>query len=245
GKNSRSANMSRQNSRSTSISISRQNSRSTNAVISEHEDESDLLYTSPQLEFSVFLRSMEMENEHKDEQNVLENTDLQLVLDTSQSGDNNIVIQHTAPLSAYFNKADQKLLQQFRYKMDKLEHTLCSTCNECFLSIILVKKECRCCFTKKNLSKKFLAENNIDPGKVPEELQKLTEIEEMLIAQVFPIMIVYRLRGRQHRYSGNVINFPQDVEEFTTQLPRHLFSLSVLIVRWQSERDPVAFRDFK
>ncbi|CAG8579629.1 5994_t:CDS:2, partial [Racocetra fulgida] len=96
----------------------------TNADISEHEDESDLLYTNSQLEFSVFLRSMETENEREDEQNGLDNTDLQLVLDTSQSGDNNIVIQHTDPLSAYLNKADQKLLQRFRHKMDKLEHKL-------------------------------------------------------------------------------------------------------------------------
>jgi len=35
----------------------------------------------------------------------------------------------------------------------------------------------------------------MDPGDVPEELQGLTEIEEMLIAQVFTVMSVYRLRG--------------------------------------------------
>ncbi|CAG8721900.1 10501_t:CDS:2, partial [Racocetra fulgida] len=54
------------------------------------------------------------------------------------------------------------------------------------------------------------------PGDVPEELQGLTKIEEMLIAQVFPVMVVYRLCGGQHGYRGNVINFPQDIEEFTT-----------------------------
>ena len=35
----------------------------------------------------------------------------------------------------------------------------------------------------------------MNPGKVPEELEDLTEIEEMLISQVFPVMSVYRLRG--------------------------------------------------
>ena len=58
----------------------------------------------------------------------------------------------------------------------------------------------------------------MDPGEVPDELQDLTEIEEMLIARVFPVMSIYRLRGGQHGYRGNVINFPQDVQEFCTKL---------------------------
>jgi hypothetical protein len=83
---------------------------------------------------------------------------------------------------------------------------------------VLVKGECRRCYTEKTTPKKFSAENNMDPGEVPEELQSLTEIEEMLIARVFPVMSVYRLRGGQHRYCGNVINFPQDVQEFASHL---------------------------
>ncbi|GBB96110.1 hypothetical protein RclHR1_26870001 [Rhizophagus clarus] len=77
--------------------------------------------------------------------------------------------------------------------------------------------------------KRFSKENNMDPGDVPEELQGLTEIKEMLIAQVFMVMSVYRLQGEQHEYRENVINFPQDVQEFTTHLPHHLSSLNILI----------------
>src|SRR5688572_643997 len=51
----------------------------------------------------------------------------------------------------------------------------------------------------------------MDSGEVPDELQNLIEIEEMLIARVFPIILIYRLRGGQHGYRGNVINFPQNV----------------------------------
>lgn len=40
----------------------------------------------------------------------------------------------------------------------------------------------------KNLPKKFSADNNIDPGEVPDKLQGLTEIEKMLIARIFPVM---------------------------------------------------------
>ena len=89
-------------------------------------------------------------------------------------------------------------------------------------------------FKKNNTSpeetKKFSDENNMDLEDIPEELQGLTEIEEMLIAQVFTVMSVYRLRGGQHGYRENVINFPQDVQEFTIHLLCHPSSLNVLIV---------------
>lgn len=65
------------------------------------------------------------------------------------------------------------------------------------------------------MPKKFLAENNMDPGDIPDELKALNEIEEMLIAQIFTVITVYRLRGGQNGYRGNIINFPQDVEGFT------------------------------
>ena len=39
-------------------------------------------------------------------------------------------------------------------------------------------------------------------------------MEKMLIAQVFPVISVYTLPGGQHAYHENIINFPQDVQEF-------------------------------
>jgi hypothetical protein len=51
--------------------------------------------------------------------------------------------------------------------------------------------ECRRCYSDKNTPKRFSEENNMDPGDLPEELQGLTEIEEMLIAQIFPVISVY------------------------------------------------------
>jgi hypothetical protein len=75
---------------------------------------------------------------------------------------------------------------------------------------------CRCCYYDKNEIKKFSADNNMDPGDVSEELQGLTEIKEILIAQIFPIVSVYYLSGGQYAYHDNAINFPQDVLEFAT-----------------------------
>ena len=65
----------------------------------------------------------------------------------------------------------------------------------------------------------------------------------MLIAQIFPIVSVYCLRGGQYVYRGNVINFPQDVLEFATHLPRRPSSLDVLIVCHRSSSSR-AFKDF-
>ena len=38
----------------------------------------------------------------------------------------------------------------------------------------------------------FSVENNMDPGHVPLCLEGLTQVEQMLIAQGFPVMCVYR-----------------------------------------------------
>jgi len=48
----------------------------------------------------------------------------------------------------------------------------------------------------------------IPPG-VPNELQGLIQIEEMLIAGVLPIMRVYVKPGGQWRYSRRCINLPR------------------------------------
>ena len=126
--------------------------------------------------------------------------------------------------------SDRNLLQNFRIKIDELSNKYCPVCNERFLSIDLIQEVCHRCYSDKNLLKKFSAVNNMDPDEVPVELQGLTNIEEMLIAQIFPIVSVYYLRGGQYAYHSNIINFSQDVLEFVIRLPRNPSSLDVLVV---------------
>ena len=78
----------------------------------------------------------------------------------------------------------------------------------------LFKEICNHYFSEET-SKKFSAQNNMNLSKISKELQDLTKIEEMLIAQVFTVVSVYRHRGGQHEYCENVINFSQDIQEFT------------------------------
>src|SRR2546430_12407002 len=85
--------------------------------------------------------------------------------------------------------------------------------------------------------------NSIHTVEVPQELMDLTDVKEMLIAQVFPVVSVYTLPGGQHAYRGNIINFPQDVQEFAARLPHDPKLLDLLIVRRYSD-DRSNFRDF-
>ena len=62
-------------------------------------------------------------------------------------------------------------------------------------------------------------------------LQGLTQVEEMLISGVLPIMSLYRLPHGQYAYSGHVINLPQDVASFANTLPRLPSQLDVIVVR--------------
>ena len=65
------------------------------------------------------------------------------------------------------------------------------------------KKEpyiCTRCLRDKNDTKKFSFENSLLPSAVPAELENLTQIEEMLIARVFPVMSVYTKPGGQRAY---------------------------------------------
>ena len=69
------------------------------------------------------------------------------------------------------------------------------------------------------------------PSRVPQELQNLTQVEEMLIARAVPIMRVYIKPGGQRGYSGNCINLPQNIRGLATSLPRYPKDMAVIIVK--------------
>ena len=69
------------------------------------------------------------------------------------------------------------------------------------------------------------------PRKVPHELEGLSQLEEMLVARVLPIIRVYLKPGGQRAYSGHCINFAQNVGEIAKMLPHYSKDLPVVIVR--------------
>ena len=74
-------------------------------------------------------------------------------------------------------------------------------------------------------------------------LQGLTQVEEMLISGVLPIMSLYRLPHGQYGYSGHVINLPQDVGSFANTLPRLPSELDVIAVRKEGANE--SHHDFR
>ena len=68
------------------------------------------------------------------------------------------------------------------------------------------------------------------PSCIPNELQDLTQIEEMLIARALPIMNVYVKPGGQRGFSEHCINLPQQVSELAQSLPRYPKHVSLLLV---------------
>ena len=70
--------------------------------------------------------------------------------------------------------------------------------------------------------------------------QSLTQVEEMLISAVLPIV---KLPHGQYAYSGHVINLPQDVASFANSLSRLPSDLDVIIVRKEGAAN--SHRDFR
>ena len=65
----------------------------------------------------------------------------------------------------------------------------------------------------------------------------------MLISAVMPIMSLYRLPLGQYRYTGLVVNLPQDVTSFAQSLPRLPSDLDIIVVRREGANQ--THRDFR
>ena len=105
-------------------------------------------------------------------------------------------------------------------------------CHEARPLSVRHKEEATCvcsrCVRDKNATKKSSVDNSMIPSQVPKELQDLTQLEEMLIARVFPVISVYTKPGGQKAYKGHCINFSQDIQELANSLPRHPNQLPVI-----------------
>ena len=139
----------------------------------------------------------------------------------------------------------QNEMHSFHLDQEHLEHRQCTMCKEAWPTRQNLASEvyiCYRCKRDKKSPKKFSAENDMDPGIVPEQLRGLTRVEEMLISRVCPIMRVYRKHGGQRGYKGHVLNLPQDIQSFLNRLPSRVADLPVLIVRRHGAED--THRDF-
>ena len=133
-------------------------------------------------------------------------------------------------------------LKEFHTKMSSYCFKECPTCCESLPSFSTVQKltECQRCSRDHNETKLFSATNNADPGPIPPQLQGRTQVEEMLISPVMPMMTIYRLPHGQIGYSGHVINLPH--VNFVNILPRSPKDMPILVVR--KEKSQGNHKDF-
>jgi hypothetical protein len=68
-------------------------------------------------------------------------------------------------------------------------------------------------------------------GNQPLVLSILTQVEEILIARVSPLLQVIHARCGQYQYSGHPISFPKNSNTIVNYLPCHLEDLDILVVR--------------
>ncbi|KAE8739272.1 hypothetical protein FOCC_FOCC015232 [Frankliniella occidentalis] len=88
----------------------------------------------------------------------------------------------------------------------------------------------------------FFDENDMNPMSVPLELQNLTFIERQLIARIHTVMSLYTFKECQYKYSGQVINFSQDVQSVAEKLPHLVSNLNNVVIVKLSEN--IVLQDF-
>ncbi|KAK3923180.1 ATP-dependent DNA helicase [Frankliniella fusca] len=175
--------------------------------------------------------------------NVLENVDLSCLPGSSSDGNfgniegcssNYDLVEDNPELQnslCDINRELSNLSAKFEDKLKCMKEECCDICKEKYLFYPNMKKLHR----KKSTCWKFSDRNNMDPGVVPPELLGLTFVEQLLIALIHPVLSVFKLKGCQYGYKGNVINFLQDVKSFATMLPYRIEDLnSVLTVTYRN-----------
>lgn len=71
--------------------------------------------------------------------------------------------------------------------------------------------------------------NNLDNGRVPTELRKLSLLEKRMISLIQVFLSIHILPGGQYAEKGLVLNLPMNVQEIANQLPRILKKMQLFL----------------
>ncbi|KAK3924208.1 Capsid-associated protein VP80 [Frankliniella fusca] len=133
---------------------------------------------------------------------------------------------HTGDPMSFYTKRGCAIA--FEEEMKSLKWNYCHNCKE---TVVTHGDKCQ----HHQHCWRFSSINNMDPMDVPPELSELTFVEEQLIAKVHPMLVVFKVKGHQYGYRGNVISFSQDVHSVVKQLPPKICDLdSVIYVKSKS-----------
>jgi hypothetical protein len=152
---------------------------------------------------------------------------------------------------------------EFLRKNDELKLTYCSCCKERWFETEIKDgtSMCKRCTSSKRSDPhiaEFSAENDCDPFpdgcEYPHHLEKLSVVEELLIARCHVIMSMYRIGGGgTWKYKGQVLNVQQENKELLESilepgdvLPRQVSTLPILWLRkQQGSGDNGKFKDLQ
>ncbi|TFK89922.1 hypothetical protein K466DRAFT_464337, partial [Polyporus arcularius HHB13444] len=112
-------------------------------------------------------------------------------------GDDTELMNLDVPEESALNACEAAHSEAFQKKIEALTLQSCSVCHEQGFDLNVRDSQCSRCRTDKgDPVKKFSPENNAVPDPTrPACLQNLTEMEEMLISRILPMMQVRYTRG--------------------------------------------------
>jgi hypothetical protein len=167
------------------------------------------------------------------------NKQKKICFDTQQN------IPDAPPLTSdiMFNKAMDSIrtfkLGQMNYQIQS-----CIICHECRLEMNMSQENvCRRCFTDKQPVKFFSTKNNMNPEKLPKELQGMSIVEQQLISKPSPCINVHMLKHGGVASSGHCVTFPQEINQPAQIFPRLPPEIEILKVRKKGRND--TSKDFR
>ncbi|KZT38693.1 hypothetical protein SISSUDRAFT_1061732 [Sistotremastrum suecicum HHB10207 ss-3] len=158
-------------------------------------------------------------------------------LDTSTTPTSDL--DDTLPTDNTFSAQTHEAANKFEEELKSVRYTDCELCCEKFWTFKEDSTKYNHCQRSPLKGRKYLADNDMDPGNVvPDCLKDLTDIEEQLISLTRPVIQVRYVKGGQIRYQDHISNFVQHVEELPPQLnnlpqqlPRRPRDLNIVIIR--------------
>ncbi|OBZ66500.1 hypothetical protein A0H81_13517 [Grifola frondosa] len=137
------------------------------------------------------------------------------------------------PEESALSGTEATLLGSFQDKLAALTLQTCGSCQEQGFNLNIKDAVCsRCRNDKGDPVRRFSSENHMNPAlERPACLRNLTDMEEMLISRVLPMMQVRYTKGRQLCYKEHIVNFPQDISVVASHLPRLPEETECVIIR--------------
>ncbi|KAK7049007.1 ATP-dependent DNA helicase [Favolaschia claudopus] len=136
------------------------------------------------------------------------------------------------PKDCALDSKGMSAVNAFNEALESIRYEYCPSCREEGFDINLTHEEiCSRCTADTSEPRRWSDGNSANPmpqSEIPSCLKNLTDMEEMLIARTKTVIWT---KGRQLCYKDHIINFPQNISEIATKLPRLPQQTDIVIIR--------------